>query len=369
MVVHYRKRGRYWHVRGSVRVGRRVFKVKEHSTGCTSKAEAEAVGAAEEARIRTEALEGTTPRARTVTIGECITTYRARPGGLHPFDEERLAELMTAMGSVPLGDAKTAWGSWLRERGQGLAPSTAARWRSTLRAALNYGADEFEVTAPVLRPIKNAEVERIAYLTQAQEERLLAAYSPWAAPVMVVLCETGMRTQEALRLDWRCVDWDRNIILVEHTGRKGEARTKTGKSRRIGMRPVVRATLRAIWEQKDAPEGGAVFLSRRGLPYADTREIGGNPLASAHRTACRNAGINSFRIHDWRHHFAVWFLKRGGNLRALCQIAGWSSMRMVQRYAVFEQSDLDALMTRTASGNEREQVPSERPDQQPEPHR
>lgn len=370
MVVHYRKRGRYWHVRGSVRVGRRVFKVKEHSTGCTSKAEAEAVGAAEEARIRTEALEGTTPRARTVTIGECITTYRARPGGLHPFDEERLAELMDVMGSVPLADAKTAWGSWLRERGQGLAPSTAARWRSTLRAALNYGADEFEATAPVLRPIKNAEVERIAYLTQAQEERLLAAYSPWAAPVMVVLCETGMRTQEALRLDWRCVDWDRNIILVEHTGRKGEARTKTGKSRRIGMRPVVRATLRAIWEQRDAPEGGAVFLSRRGRPYADTREIGGNPLTSAHRTACRNAGISSFRIHDWRHHFAVWFLKRGGNLRALCQIAGWSSMRMAQRYAVFEQSDLDALMTRTASGNENaEQMPSERPDQQPEAHR
>ena len=49
-----------------------------------------------------------------------------------------------------------------------------------------------------------------------------------------------------------------------------------------------------------------------------------------------------------RHHFAVWFIKNGGNLRALCQIAGWSSIRMVQRYAVFEQSDLDDLMNRTA---------------------
>lgn len=151
----------------------------------------------------------------------------------------------------------------------------------------------------MLRPIKNAEVKRIAYLTQAQEERLLAAYSPWAAPVMVILCETGMRTQEALRLDWRCVDWKRNIILVEHTGRKGEARTKTDRSRRIGMRPVVRATLRTIWEKRDAPEGGPVFLNRRGRAYADNREIGGNPLTSAHRTACRNAGIVSFRIHDW----------------------------------------------------------------------
>jgi site-specific recombinase XerD len=71
-------------------------------------------------------------------------------------------------------------------------------------------------------------------------------------------------------------------------------------------------------------------------------------LTTAHRTACKKAGITKFRIHDWRHHFAVWFLKNGGNLRALCQIAGWSSIRMVQRYAVFEQSDLDDLMLKTA---------------------
>ena len=58
MALSYRKRGPFWHVRGTVRVGRQVFKVNEHSTGCATKAEAEAVGAAEEARIRSEALDG-----------------------------------------------------------------------------------------------------------------------------------------------------------------------------------------------------------------------------------------------------------------------------------------------------------------------
>ncbi|MBE7203951.1 MAG: tyrosine-type recombinase/integrase, partial [Parafilimonas terrae] len=71
-------------------------------------------------------------------------------------------------------------------------------------------------------------------------------------------------------------------------------------------------------------------------------------------------------IHDWRHHFAVWFLERGGKLRALRQIAGWTSMRMVQRYAVFEQSDLDDIMLRTAaddpgSPSNPEVVPSDCP--------
>ena len=350
MALHYRKRGAVWHCRGTVRVGRHTFPVREFSTGCSARNEADAVGAAEEARIRSEFLyTGTVVEpSRTVTVGDCIRAYRARPGGLHPFDVQRLDELDVSLGDSALSAVREAWGAWLRGRGAGLAPGTVARWRSSLLAALTYGADEFGEVVPTLRAVRGAEVERIAYLTPQQETRLLAAYSRWAAPVMLTLCETGMRTGEALRLDWRHVDWQRGALVVEHTGRKDGPRTKTGRSRRIGMRPVVQTALARLWEQRGRPDHGHVFLSRYGQPYADTSQIGGNPLASAHRTACRKAGVTGFRPHDWRHHWAVWFLKRGGNLRALCQIAGWSSMRMVQRYAVFEQSDLDAIMVRTA---------------------
>lgn len=350
MALSYRKRGDVWHCRGSVRVGRRTFVVREFSTGCSDRADAEAVGAAEEARIRTEFITtgNVAEPSKTVTIRDCITAYKARPGGLHPFDVQRLDQLDNDLGETLLSGTKEAWGAWLRDRGRGLAPSTVARWRSTLLAALTYGAQEYGVATPVLNAIRGAEIERIAYLTATQEVRLLASYSQWAAPVMILLCETGLRTQEALRLDWRHVDWDRGALVVEHAGRRDGPRTKTGKSRRVGMRPVVRVMLRAIWIKQGRPDSGTIFLNKLGKPYADTRQVGGNPLTSAHRTACRKAGIKGFRIHDWRHHFAVWFLKRGGNLRALCQIAGWSSMRMIQRYAVFEASDLDEVMERTA---------------------
>jgi integrase len=333
-----------------VRVGRRTFTVREFSTGCTNKSDAEAVGAAEEARIRAEYLDTgkVMEPVRQVTIHDCIVAYRSRPARLHPFDVQRLTELDTAMGHVIVSGVREAWGAWLRDRGRNLAPSTVARWRSTLMAAMTYGADEFGIAVPILRAVRDSDAERIAYLTPQQETRLLAAYSQWAAPVMLVLCETGLRTQEALRLDWRQVDWQRRALVIEHAGRRGGPRTKSGKSRRIGMRPIVCETLGSIWEKQGCPDTGTVFLNRRGQPYADTRQVGGNPLTKAHRTACQKAGITGFRIHDWRHHFAVWFLKRGGNSRALCQIAGWSSMRMVQRYAVFEQSDLDEVMALTA---------------------
>ncbi|MGK7871556.1 hypothetical protein [Falsiroseomonas sp. E2-1-a20] len=67
MTLHYRKRGEVWHCRGSVRVGRRSFEVREFSTGCRNKAEAEAVGAAEEARIRAEFLNSGTAVDRLAT--------------------------------------------------------------------------------------------------------------------------------------------------------------------------------------------------------------------------------------------------------------------------------------------------------------
>lgn len=68
-------------------------------------------------------------------------------------------------------------------------------------------SDMFGVSVPSLRAIRHAEAERIAYLTEQQQAKLLAAYSECSAPVMVLLCETSLRTQEALRLEWRCVDW------------------------------------------------------------------------------------------------------------------------------------------------------------------
>ena len=63
----------------------------------------------------------------------------------------------------------------------GFRPILAARWRSTLLAALTYGADEFGIAAPSLPAVRGVDVERIAYLTPQQEARLLASYSQWAA--------------------------------------------------------------------------------------------------------------------------------------------------------------------------------------------
>jgi integrase len=353
LALSYRKRGEIWYCRGTVRVGREVIVVPEFSTGSSKKADAISVGAAEESKLRNNYLDGGhSSKTTTVTIKSCIKAYMERPGGLHPYDVRRLNHFLEQFGKYEVSDARRAWAEWISERGTNLAPSTVARWRSTILAALTHGAEDFGVVVPNLRPVRNAQVDRIAYLTPGQESNLLAAYSDRAFPIMLLLCETGLRTQEALRLDWRHIDWSRGSIIVEHSGHKNGTQTKSGRSRSVFLRPNIRSTIESLWHEQGHPDTGTIFLSKLGKPYSDTRSVGGNPLASAHRTACRKVGITGFRIHDWRHHFAVWFLKRGGNLRTLCQIAGWASMRMVQRYAVFEQSDLDDAMLRTSSYRE-----------------
>jgi hypothetical protein len=39
-----------------------------------------------------------------------------------------------------------------------------------------------------------------------------------------------------------------------------------------------------------------------GATGRNLRLKGGNPLTTAHHTACRRAGIQQFRVHDWRYH-------------------------------------------------------------------
>ena len=78
-----------------------------------------------------------------------------------------------------------------------------------------------------------------------------------------------------------------------------------------------------------------IFLNRFGEPYADTRDYdfqGGNPIAKAHRTACKRAGITDFRVHDWRHHWASQHVMAGTDLETLRRMGGWKSLDMVQRY-------------------------------------
>ena len=186
-----------------------------------------------------------------------------RPGGVPPYDEERIADFNERIGAHLMAEAAAAWNEWLSTRGEAMAPGTAARWRAILQAALNYGARTHGTVAPHLPGVKQRNDDQLVYLTEREAERLLAAYSDVSRPVFIVLAKQGLRTGEALRLDWRHVDLKRQTLFV--------AETKTGRSRTVPMHPRVLEALCVLWKERGQPDIGPVFLSSRGERWAHVR--------------------------------------------------------------------------------------------------
>lgn len=343
LALHYRKRGDIWHCRGSVRVGRETHTVLEFSTGYITLSDARTAGGAREAEIRRDALDGPAGRANRLTIADCLAAYVIRQGGIGVQDERRVAALNDAIGGHRLAEAPAAWREWMASHPASSA-GTLARYRNTLQAALTYGAMVHATTAPKLAPVRlpRDAGQSVPILAPAEAERLLAAYNPHAWAPVVLLADQGMRTQEALQLDWREVDCERAELRI------GAHRTKTGRGRAVPMTHRVEVLLRWMWEARARPVEGAVFMSTKKEPYRDTRGMGGNPLAQAHTTALRHAKIKGFRVHDWRHLWAARMVMAGVDLFTIMRLGGWSSLRMVeQRYgAVTAQHMREAVRKR-----------------------
>lgn len=339
-----RRRGKVFHVRGSIRYGKEVREIKEHSTGCSERAAAQAYAHKLEGDIREEILHGTAGWARRMSCATAMEMYLERPGGLHRMDIWRLGELGDILGEVTIADVLAGWNRFKTQRCVGLAPATVDRFRATLQAAINHAARELGFHAPAI-PHVRFENQRIRYLTKPQQEALLAAYAPHVQSIVLMLCFQGCRTQEALQLQWEDVDLDRGAVWFR--------RTKSGVPRTVALHSRVLDALAVL----PSARGGHVFRSirkdRHGnrLPYADTRDYklpGGNPLRRVHGTACRKVGIRGFTVHDWRHHWASWCVMSGVDLSTIQRMGGWASLRMVERYAAVSTEHMAEAVKRLA---------------------
>lgn len=234
-----RKRGKRFHVRGTVRVGRETRVVKEHSSGTDRREDADAYRSKLETEIRHEILHGRGGRTHSLTIADAGLRYIERPGGVRSYDLWRLDQINSAVGDRPVAQAADAWSEFKRLRCGGLLPATVQRFKATFSAALNHLAREEGFDAPKLPRGEKVLNKRMRYLTPAQADRLIAAYAPHVRPVAVLLRWQGVRIGEALRTDWLHVNWQANSIFVPES--------KNGEPRTIAMHRQTRAELHRLW--------------------------------------------------------------------------------------------------------------------------
>jgi integrase len=202
-----------------------------------------------------------------------------------------------------------------------------------LRHLLRLAHEEWEIltTVPKIR-LEREPQGRIRWLESDEEARLLAAceksQNKQLAKIVIVALETGLRKGELLDLTWDRIDFSRGVIRLEVT--------KSGRRREVPMRQAVYDVLSALPGERE----GRVWPA-------------GN-IRTGFENAVEAAKVDDFHFHDTRHHFASWYVMRGGSLPALQQILGHATLAMTMRYSHLSPKHLRDEMTKTERPVERQ---------------
>jgi integrase len=273
-----------------------------------------------------------------MTFGDAIARYVQAKGRKKSIrdDQRHLAGFKSYFGAdTALADITTSRVSaWKAERLAAVCPQTKRRYSAAainrplaaLRHLLQLAREEWEVlpVAPRIRLEKEPE-GRIRWLEPDQEQKLLdacrASRTKHLAAVVTLALESGLRKAELLGLTWDRVDMSRGVIRLELT--------KSGKRREVPMRQAVYDVLAGLPGERE----GRVWRS-------------GN-IRTAFENAVEQAKLDDFHFHDCRHHFASWFVMRGGSLQALKEILGHAELKMTLRYAHLAPDHLRGEMVKT----------------------
>ena len=125
------------------------------------------------------------------------------------------------------------------------------------------------ITAAVHKRLKTYEKKKVRFYSASEITGLLAICDPYHHALFVVALLTGMRINELAHLLWRQVDFDANIICLEHYDifHKGKAirfQLKDGEARNIPLFPALRAEL-LRW-RKERPDAVFVIGTCNDLP-------------------------------------------------------------------------------------------------------
>jgi integrase len=315
----------------------KVDGVQQRRQGFLSQAEAqEALDVARAAILSPQPV--VVPATPGMTFGEACARYlkaKARKRSLK--EDQRIAKHLRAeLGEqTPLVEITASRVSQYKakllaiqrsRRGGPLSAASVNRPLALLRHLLPLAHEEREVLPAVPRIKLEKEPQgRIRWLEPDEEHRLLAAcaqsQNTSLLAIVTVALETGLRKGELLGLTWDRVDLSRGVIRLEVT--------KSGRRREVPMRQAVYDVLAGL----PGPHEGRVW------PAGDIR--------SAFETAVAEARVENFTLHSARHHFASWFVMRGGSIVALQEILGHASLTMTRRYANLSAGHLRAEIAKT----------------------
>lgn len=158
--------------------------------------------------------------------------------------------------------------------------------------------------------------------------------------LITVLVDTGIRIGEACNLKLRDIIWTEGHLKV--SGKTGPRTVPFGRK--------CKATLkRYIDRERTAANPGVteLFLLTTGYP------LGVDRAKQQVRRIINRAGVisNKSGPHQFRHLFAVEFIRAGGDAFTLQRILGHTTLDMTRKYVHLANSDLRAAHKKFAPGD------------------
>lgn len=309
-----RKAGKTWYVSGTIN-GVRYFE----SSRTGSKPHAEAYRVRREREILDAEYMG---EARTTRFAEAAAIYMEKGG-----EKRYLVPLIERWGEWRLVDITPAEVSkFARERFATAKPSTVRRQLYVPMNAVMRAANRANLGPLISFEAPRVKREPVAYADDRWLETFFASAHFQVAAIVLFMTLTGARVSEACRLAPGDIDLDRAEAILQ--------RTKSGKSRRLSLAPVlVDALRRALVECAKDIEG-----QRRVFGYSERFAVN-----QAIRRVCAKAGLRYLSSHQvGRHGFAARLLGQGRSLKLVQEAGGWATMSLVSEvYGHLEQQAID----------------------------
>lgn len=145
--------------------------------------------------------------------------------------------------------------------------------------------------------------------------------------LVVLLLDSGARYSEIAQLTWQQVDLKSKTILLRRSKTNNEAILHLSKRAYNVLASRSNSKAHAKW----------VFTDKSGDNHRKHSTI-------AIRNAISNAGIEDFRVHDFRHTCASRLVQNGMTVQETAHILGHSNIATTMRYAHLEKTQVAERM-------------------------
>ena len=216
--------------------------------------------------------------------------------------------------------------------GTSLKVATMNRSLALLKAILSLAVREgwLERNPVSLVKFKKENNVRDRVLSPYEFNCLQAQSASHLQAINLCAYQTGMRLGEILGLRWKAVDLKTGLIYLTAQD------TKTNDDRLVPMTSELTGLLKGLYKVRYLGEDH-VFLVKG-------RSVGS--IKTAFNAACRRAGVNDFRFHDFRHTAVTNMRRAGIDHLTIMKISGHKTMAVFKRYNTFQVDDLTAAASR-----------------------